>query len=562
MFKPLTFFLVLVLNVSCWTQIITVDSRWHLPIGISAPELSAGFGDMRPNHFHMGLDFRTKGQEGFPLYAIADGYISRIRISPTGYGRVIYIDHANGQTSVYAHCSEFSDRINSFVIPTQVQFKQNELDWKFIPGELPVSKGEQIALSGNSGNSTGPHLHFELRDTKTEHALNPLLHGFHVSDQVGPILHGIRIVAMDVNGYVIPSKSFVVPLTKSKHQVLIPKDFIQGNEKIGICISATDPMKPGGHGFGLFSAEIWSSNHEQFGFELAEISFDDSRYVNNHMDYDEYKAKGIKYQKLFRNTNNPLTIYQLQSLGGISLNGFDSIACSLMLEDVNGNVSQHELVLKYPFEWKRTIIPFFNSENYFLPDSIYTFQSKDMKIMIDAQTFYEPVKKSIKLSIGQFGSSKTVIQKPICVELKGKSHISLAKQYIAINGDALETTRENDWLAAESKQLGTFSIKVDTIAPSILFMPVSSNVAVPSQFSWKITDGHSGIAHYELFINGEWNIVYFDQKSNLVTWKNDRGAMIFGTKSEGVLSMEFRVTDRCGNVQTWLKEMNIIDEHH
>ncbi len=560
MFKSLTFFLVFALNVSCWTQIITVDSSWHLPIGISVPELSAGFGDMRPNHFHMGLDFRTNGKEGIPLYAIADGYISRIRISPTGYGRVIYIDHANGLTSVYAHCSKFSDRMNSFVIPTQIQFKQNELDWKFSPDELPVSKGEQIALSGNSGNSTGPHLHFEIRDTKTEHALNPLLHGFHVSDQVAPILHGIRIVAMDVNGYVIPGKYVVVPLTKTKHHVLIPKDFIQGNEKIGICISATDLMKPGGHGFGLFSAELWSSNHEQFGFELAEISFDDSRYVNNHMDYDEYKAKGIKYQKLFRNTNNPLTIYQLQSLGGISLNGFDSIPCSLMLEDVNGNVCQHELVLQYPFEWKRTIIPFFNSENYFLPDSIYTFQSKDMKIMIDAQTFYEPVKKSMKLSLGQFGSSKTVIQKPICVEMKGKHASAIEKQYLAINGDALETARENGWLASESKQLGTFSIKVDTIAPVIQFMPVSSNVAVPSQFSWKIADNQSGIATYELFINGVWTIVYYDQKNKIVTCKNDRLATIIGPASENVLSMEFRVTDRCGNVQSWLKELNVIDE--
>ena len=338
MFKLLKFLLLFVLKVSVWTQIITVDSTWHLPIGTSVPELSAGFGDIRPNHFHMGLDFRTNGQEGIPLYAISDGYISRIRISSTGYGRVIYIDHTNGLTSVYAHCSQFSERINAFVIPTQIQFKQNEIDWKFSPDELPVSKGEQIALSGNSGNSTGPHLHFEIRDTKTEHALNPLLHGFHVSDQVSPVLHGIRVVGIDESGYVIPGKSFIVPLTKINHQVKIPQDFIKGKEKIGICISATDPMKPGGHGFGLFSAELWSSNHEQFGFELSEISFDDSRYVNNHMDYNEYKAKGIKYQKLFRNKNNPLTIYQLQSLGGISLNGFDSIPCSLMLEDVNGNV--------------------------------------------------------------------------------------------------------------------------------------------------------------------------------------------------------------------------------
>jgi hypothetical protein len=231
-----------------------------------------------------------------------------------------------------------------------------------------------------------------------------------------------------------------------------------------------------------------------------------------------------------------------------------------MLADVNGNVSQHELVLKYPFEWKQTNLPFFHSQNYFLPDSIYTFQSKDMKIMIDAQTFYEPVKKSMNLNVGQLGTSKTVIQKPICVEMKVKNTSEIEKQYLSVNGAALETARENGWLASESKQLGTFSIKVDTIAPTIQFMPISSNNVLPSQFSWKIADNQSGIASYELFINGAWTIVYFDQKYDVVIWKNDRRASIIGPRLENVLSMEFRVTDRCGNVQTWSKELNVIDE--
>ena len=560
MFKSFTFLLLFSVHFTFWSQVITADSMWCVPIGTAKPELSAGFGDIRPNHFHMGLDFRTDGKEGIPLYAIADGYISRIRISPSGYGRVIYIDHPNGLTSVYAHCSQFSERINSFVLTTQIQFKQNELDWKFGQNELPVNKGEQIALSGNSGNSTGPHLHFELRDTKTEHALNPLLHGFHVSDVAPPSLHGIRLLAIDENGYVIPGKSLIVPLTKNIHRVKLPQDFIQGTEKVGMTISATDPMKSGGHGFGLFSAEVVSSNHEQFGFEMAEISFDDSRYVNNHMDYDEYKSKGIKYQKLFRNKHNPLTIYQLDSRGGISLNGFDSLSCSIILEDVNGNVSQHEIVLQYPFELKKSQHTFFDPRYYFMPDSLYTFHSENMKVFVDPTTFYEPIKKSMNLSLGQFGNSKTVIQKPICVEMKAKKTPEVDKQYVAVNGDALETTRENGWLAVESKQLGAFSIKVDTIAPSIVFMPTSSNVVIPSQFYWKISDGQAGISSYELLINGEWTTVYFDQKSNLVTWKNDRRASIIGPSSEKVLSMEFRVTDRCGNVQMWSKVMNVIDE--
>ena len=562
MLKTIHFFLTISLGISVWSQKITVDTCWHLPIGINEPEMSASFGDIRPNHFHMGLDFRTNGQEGIPLHAISDGYISRIRISPTGYGRVIYINHANGITSVYAHCSAFSKRIEALLVPVQKQFKQNDFDWHLSPNEILVKRGEQIALSGNSGNSTGPHLHFELRDTKTEHALNPLLHGFHVSDVAAPLLQGIRIVGIDENGYLIPGKSLQVSLTKSSHALIIPLDFIRKGEKIGVCLAASDPLKAGGNAFGLFSAELWIPSGERFGFELSEISFDDSRYVNSHMDYDEYKASGVKFQKLFRTKQNPLTIYQFQSNGGIILHGNDSISCSLILTDVRGNAAQHELNIYHPHLISQEHKSFYDQQTYFIPDSSYRLSATNMNVFLEENTFYEPVKKLVKLSVGQFGSSKTVIQKAIYVELKGKNSIAIEKQYIALNGDALATTRENGWISAESKQLGTFTTSVDTLAPVIQFMPISSNNVVPSKFSWKITDRQSGIDRYDFFINGEWTIVYYDQKNDVVTWRNDRRASIIGPASANVLSMELRVTDRCGNVQTWLKELHVIDEHH
>ncbi|MFM7681526.1 MAG: M23 family metallopeptidase, partial [Bacteroidota bacterium] len=149
-------------------QNATVDSKYHSPLGIPL-QLSAIFGDIRPNHFHMGLDFKTNQREGIPIHSISDGYISRIRISPIGYGRVLYIDHPNGITSVYAHCLAFSDKITDFLEPFQVEAFSNNIDLKLLKNELTIQKGEFIALSGNSGSSTGPHLHFEIRDTKTEH---------------------------------------------------------------------------------------------------------------------------------------------------------------------------------------------------------------------------------------------------------------------------------------------------------------------------------------------------------------------------------------------------------
>jgi murein DD-endopeptidase MepM/ murein hydrolase activator NlpD len=562
MLKTVLFSIAISFGISVWSQKITVDTCWHLPIGINEPEMSAGFGDIRPNHFHMGLDFRTNGPEGIPLHAISDGYISRIRISPTGYGRVIYINHANGITSVYAHCSAFSKRIQSFINPVQEQLKQNDFDWHPNPNEIPVKRGEQIALSGNSGNSTGPHLHFELRDTKTEHALNPLLHGFHVSDVAAPLLQGIRLVGIDENGYLIPGKSVQVPLAKSSHTIKIPVDFVRKGERVGVCLAASDPLKTGGSTYGLFSAELWIPSGERFGFELSEISFDDSRYVNSHMDYDEYKASGVKFQKLFRTKQNPLTIYQLQSIGGIILNGYDSISCSLILADVKGNTAQHELTLKYQYPIRQENKSFFDHKTHFIPDSSYRLYATNMNVFVEESTFYEPVKKSLKLASGQFGTSKSVIQKAICVELKGQTSIAIEKQYLAVNGDALVTTRENGWLSAESKQLGTFTSNVDTLAPVIQFLPTSSNNVVPSQLSWKITDGQAGIERYDLFINGEWTIIYYDQKNDVVIWKNDRRATIIGPASKDVLSMELRITDRCGNVQTWRKELHVIDEHH
>lgn len=561
MMKFLQVFFFCFVHFYTWTQTVRMDSCWASPIGIQ-PELSAGFGDIRPNHFHMGLDFRTNGVEGIPLFAVAEGYISRIRISSSGYGRVLYINHPNGMTSVYAHCARFSDRILAFIEPAQLQRKENEFDWMLSPGQLPVAKGEQIALSGNSGNSTGPHLHFELRDTKTEHALNPLLHGFHVNDNAAPVLHGIRLVAIDQNGYMIPGKSILVPLTKWQHKVQIPKDFITSNEKIGVCISVTDPMKAGGHGFGLYAAEIWTNQSERYGFELKDISFDDSRYVNNHMDYYEYKSKGIKFQKLFRTKNNPLGIYTMQTLGGIPLKGRDSILCSLMLYDVNGNETQHTLQLIYPHELVSSSVPVFQSSNYFFPDSSYVFRAKNIVLEVDANTFYEPEKKSMNLSSGQFGKANSVIQRPICLQMKVTPVLPIDKYYISVDGTSLETSHEENWLIAESKQLGTFSVKSDTVVPTLKELPSSSNVVVPAFLSWKISDSQSGILSYNLYIDGEWTPIYYDQKNNCLVWQNNRKATIIGPKTDKVISLELIVKDRCGNESVWKKSLSIIDVPH
>ncbi|MFM6946706.1 MAG: M23 family metallopeptidase, partial [Flavobacteriales bacterium] len=348
-----------------FAQFLTVQGNWALPM--DAPvELSAGFGDLRPNHFHMGIDVRTGGKINLPIYACDAGFVSRIRVSSVGYGWVLYVQHPNGFTTVYAHCTRFAERIQQVYLDSARVRQQNEIDIILPADFLVVQRGEQIAFSGNSGGSTGPHLHFELRDTQTEHALNPFLHGFSVSDQAAPVLQGLRVYAIDEAGYLIPNKAINVPLTQKQHRAVLPSGFLSQGSKIGLALEVTDYFAAGGRSYGLFSAEAFSDQNERFAFEFDEIDFDDSRYINSHHDAAFARASKRKFQKLFKPKFDPLTIYAYEGSGAFELGANDSIQIQLMLRDINGNESQHSLVLVYPFE-KVPSIPNYQPETHWLP---------------------------------------------------------------------------------------------------------------------------------------------------------------------------------------------------
>ncbi|MFM7636255.1 MAG: M23 family metallopeptidase, partial [Crocinitomicaceae bacterium] len=196
------FYIVCFLPFYYHSQKAIVSDEIHSPLTIPL-NLSTLFGDICPNHLHMGLDFRTNGVEGVPVFSIREGYVSRIRISRGGYGKVLYVNHPNGHTSVYAHCSKFFGNIDSLVSKWQVERQENEIDTNLSAFILPVIKGQQIAFSGNSGSSTGPHLHFEIRETLNEIALNPLEHGFQLIDETPPVIEAIKIVPVSREGFVI-----------------------------------------------------------------------------------------------------------------------------------------------------------------------------------------------------------------------------------------------------------------------------------------------------------------------------------------------------------------------
>jgi hypothetical protein len=536
-----------------------LDSQYHPPLGIPL-QLSAIFGDIRPNHFHMGLDFKTNQKEGIPIHTISDGYLSRIRISPIGYGRVLYVDHPNGITSVYAHCSAFSDEISSFLKPFQVKAFSNSIDLKLEKGDFPVKKGQLIAFSGNSGSSTGPHLHFEMRDTKTEHALNPLIHGFNYADSVAPVIQAIKVYAVDEKGYKVPGKSLTFNVYKTAtgytipgNKIYLPKDFVPDYGQLAFAVSGSDQIGTLGT-FGLYENLCLINKDTLFHSIYNRISFEDSRYVNSHQDLDEYKKSKMRFHKLFKTAHNPLHIYQFEQIGSIEIKPKDSLNVEIFLKDVSKNASKLSFSVVAPKELPLKSVRFYSTKTHFIPDSGYRFSGQQLEVEIEPFTFYEPVKKFGVMETYRFGNGETTIQKSFKVKMIPLKNFPLEKQYIKVisNGKStsLVTKNENQRLIAESKVFGLYAVKIDSIAPKITpsNFKETDSIIHSKNLIWNVIDGQTDIFDYNILVNGEWQPLEYDLKSNRLIFIQKDLEMKLAT-------VEVLVSDNCGNIGSWKKKL-------
>jgi hypothetical protein len=536
-----------------FAQTVTVSNQLHSPLGIPL-QLSATFGDIRPNHFHMGLDFRTNGREGIPIHAIMDGYISRIKISSSGYGRALYICHPNGQTSVYAHCSKFNEEIACFVEAFQFISQQNDIDCTLSKNEILVKKGKLIAYTGNSGNSTGPHLHFELRDTETEHALNPLLHGFHLQDYLSPTIRSIKLYAVDAYGYRFPGKEITYTWNEKRKNfgipnnlIIVDQSFLPQDAFLAFGVEANDQMSQKTEHFGIYSTKTILNQDTMFHTCLDNISFEHSRYVNSHKDYEAYKEKKQKIHKLFKNVANPLEVYKLSTNGAFRPIPNDTMNVEIIVGDVNQQFTRMNLRIVYNEKDRPEPQLFYSPQSHFIPDSAYQFKTPKYEVNIAPYTFYEPTPKILKFQERlQIGQASVPIQQNIQVKLLPKQQHSAEKQYISLNGQAQNCEFHAPWIETNSKNLGIFETKIDTVPPVIqssIKMPKDSLI-VQRTLQWKIFDSGSGIKSYNLWVNGIWTPVYLDAKNALISFERKNIHV-----SEQHLLL--RVEDACANDKEW-----------
>ncbi|MEL6863785.1 MAG: M23 family metallopeptidase, partial [Bacteroidota bacterium] len=301
-------------------------------------QLAGTFGELRPNHFHAGIDI--KGKVGETIYAVAEGYVARIKIQSGGYGKVLYIKHPNGYTSVYAHLQKMTKELEAYV--KQFQYKRESFEVELFPspGQFAFAKGEPIAKMGVSGRSYGPHLHFEIRDTETEKPINPLLFGLKVADNVPPKLHQLKAYFLNDRRETLHSQTF--KLIKTRQGYRIKGDTLElGAWRTGFGLKVYDHMTGVSNWNGIYSLQMFQDSVEVYSFEMETFAFSESRYINAHLDYEEQVSKKSYFNRCYRLPGNRLTIYPERIDGGvIQLHQNKSSEIRLLAKDLAGNSAE------------------------------------------------------------------------------------------------------------------------------------------------------------------------------------------------------------------------------
>jgi len=317
-----------------------------------APVISSSFGEIRGNHFHSGLDYKTNQREGYPVYAVADGYISRLRVQAAGFGNAIYITHPNGFTSVYGHLKNFNERISQTIKNYQYRIESFEVDFPLLSVEIPVKKGEVISWSGNSGSSGGPHLHFEIRDTQTEEVINPQLFGLTIPDRVKPTINGLYL-------YRINNEPFSENTVKQYFQVkgengiykLHQSPVINVNGQTGFGIMASDKNSASANIVGIYSISLKLDGETIYNAVWERFFFDHSRAINSHLDFPALIKSGRKIHKSFIDPGNPLKLYKtIINNGLLNISDTETHSLEYIVEDVAGNISQLNFSIRYNAE--------------------------------------------------------------------------------------------------------------------------------------------------------------------------------------------------------------------
>jgi hypothetical protein len=507
--------------------------------------LTGNYGELRPNHFHVGLDFSTNGKINFPVYAVADGYVSRIKVSSTGYGKALYITHPGGKLSLYAHFTSYAPAIAETV--KHEQYARQNYEVELFPGknEIRIKQGELIGYSGNSGNSSGPHLHFEIRDEKTEVPLNPL-EFYRIQDTILPVVSHVAFYNLADTSAPVFLRGFAVEHNKRDSLFLKQDSIVIWQSQVGLAFAGYDRFVHRGNPNVPYLARLLLDSNLIYSHKLHHISFSDQRFVN---EFSETVNK-VKYQKCFLSTLYPQGIYgETLNKGRIVLTDTNYHRLKLILFDEQGNENTLQFYIKtkklgsvVPVTVKGDLYANCNTELQAVKNGLRLYIPKGAMYNASPLFIQNSLDKSASFSILPDLNLAVPVSVGFPIPPRFRSH---ASQVVVRNHSAVYVpVIRNDTVFCSVYNLGTFEAGIDTIAPKIktqLSPKKIKRLKKFSNFSFILSDHLSGIARYSLFVNGQWALAEYDAKNHLLTYVFD------DTTPEGNLNFVVHAEDRTGN---------------
>mgnify|MGYP001170924836 FL=1 len=520
-------------------------NEWVPPLDIPL-QLSGTFGEYRNNHFHAGIDIRTQGRQGLKVKSIQNGWINRIRVSTSGYGKALYIQHYDGTTSVYAHLKKFAPKIEAYIKEKQYE-KESYTIQTFPKSEVfKVKAGELVGYSGNTGGSNGPHLHFEVRNSSSQNPINPMDYTLEIKDSQRPQIQNFYLYS----GINLDSKRKEYPLIRKNDSVYTTAGIHSGG-KVNIGMHLFDRQDLSYNKNGIYKATIRLNGVLVFEYRMDKITFNDSKFINLLIDYKEYAQKKKRIQRFISHPAQKVSfLKETKSNGEMKITAGKSYQILVEVSDYNGNISYIEA---YITGTERTEIV--SPKKYFLdPKNDHSFDFENKTVYFPKNSFFESIpllveNREEKLFVGE---NNYPLQKSFEVRFKIPNQDSLitSQSFIAMlnsKGDPYflsNQKKEGEWVG-KSKTFGTFIISRDSLAPTIKPLNFKNDQWLSSSkyLKVKLTDDYSGIKSFRGEINGRWILLEHEPKNNSLIY--DFNDLSF---DESLHQLKIEAEDAVGNL--------------
>ena len=497
------------------------------PLNI-AMDASGTFAELRSTHFHGGDDYRTQQKIGLPLHAAAEGFVSRVRVQIGGGGNAVYIDHPNGYTTAYLHMDSFNVQLTQIVRAEQYKQQRFDVDITLSPDQVKLTKGQFIGNAGNTGGSGGPHLHFEIRDTKTQHPLNPQLFGLRFADKFNPTINSVMIYELNDKLFneFTPRKTLAVKSIGAGRYSLTQATPIPVSGKFGLGINTIDRHRAGGFQNGVYSIELFVDGQVISSVVFEELDFNTTRAIHSYIDYPHWKRTKAKVQKSFKDPGNPLEIFKtLQNDGVIELAENKIYDVKYVVKDVAGNCSELDFKVANTSNAAKATQPLKGKLLEYSTN--HTFSTENIKLEIPKGVLYDNLdfvyEEASQLpnaysALHKVHNTFTPLFSSYSLSIKPTNlpqHLESKALIASTDGGAEGGKFEKGWVTVNTRNFGNFYVTVDTIAPIITARNLvnGKNVATQSKIDFTISDNFSGIQSFNGYINDKWVLMEYDSKN-------------------------------------------------